>query len=234
MPNWASNLSAISLAITTATVATATPPRVVAVEDRLFARTSDMIFLIREVFDNHGAHHIAQTDLIYVTRSLRDGADRGFQVIERMVTYTPDPDRPSGTGNVTYHTPVSRIDPYAAREDAGAWPVGPLTLDASPEMDAGGIRVTATDGASYFLDTQTVQSLVDDTLLTVRQIVPDLDLTPDPDSFDPLAFDVSTDCSVVTALTFWPATDDPAMVQLACEVADNLQFATLWLVVPKI
>lgn len=83
MPSWVTRL--VLLLAGAAGAASATPPQIVSVRDMLYARDAGTLPILRAITDNHGRHGVMQTVTLLVFRSLTDGADHGFQVVERRI-----------------------------------------------------------------------------------------------------------------------------------------------------
>lgn len=86
--NWATRLCVAALIA--AGPVWATPPQVMTVEDALFARNADTLFLLRTITDNHRLHMVRQTDTLLIHRSLAGGDDRGFRGVARVIDFGPD------------------------------------------------------------------------------------------------------------------------------------------------
>ena len=212
-----------------ATVSVATPPRVVSVEDHLFARNDTTLFLIREFIDNLGSHTFQQTDWILIHRNISNGDDRGFQAVARVVDWGPYAD-----GDRIEPLPLSHAaNPYELFTNGDARPLRtPRWPTEVAELTEAGLRFAANDGTVYMLGLPDLEARIEDTLISSRGLLPDPDLTTEPDPFDPAAFAPVSECrpDMVHRMDFIP--EDPVLVRLDCEDAETGQQARLWLLVP--
>jgi hypothetical protein len=236
MRNWATRALLAVLSVGALPVM-ATPPRTIEIRDRLFARNSETLFLIRETLDNHGLHGVTQTDTLLVFRSLAGGDDRGFQGVARVVDRGPD-----GDPRVETLPLASPANPYDLFSDFDAWPLqAPRFRDPSAVSLSGeGLQL---DGFGTAGPLQFALPLDDLTLRLQDSLSASLHLLPPhtvgggsigPHPFDPAAIDILRDCTVSNHLVLHDAETDPALVQLTCEIEDGLGGAQLWFVVPQV
>ena len=235
MQSWATNAArsvSLALGLGLATTAFATPPRIVNVEDRLFARNDGTLFILREVTDNLGFHQVTQTDTLLIFRDLQDGTDTGFAVVERMRDNGAD----SGPERAIYETPETAQNPYAIRAEHGAWPLGPALRSPSDIwLDTDGIRLADEwSDTTYALSLTELQARLTATLLSVRHMAPAFETSTNVDSFDPHAFDILAECSVDGRRTLNHTKDDPALVSFSCNDHETGQFARLLILVPQV
>lgn len=234
MQNWAHSLVSLLLM---AAPAAATPPQIVSVEDTLFARNADTLFILRKVTDNHGLHTVLQTDTLVAFRALDGGDDRGFRMVARVIEYGPD-----GQPRVQSLPLSATFNPYDLFVDFDAWPIETYDrpLPASLVLNDQGLQFEGYgyEGETAFgLTVEDISLRIEDTLLTTRTIAPLNRVgggTTGPDPFGPALFDVTADCRVTAVHTFYDFADDPALARLTCNDTEELQNATLWLVVPQI
>ena len=214
----------------------ATPPRTIEIRDRLFARNTDTLFLIREIRDNHGLHGVIQTDTLLISRDLAGGDDRGFRGVARVVDRGPDSD-PRAEGLPL----TSPANPYDLFRDFDAWPqTAPRHGDPSlVSLSGDGLDL---DGLGHFGPARFSLSLDDltlrlrDTLSAGLQVLPPHTVgggSIGPHPFDPTAIDILRDCDVSNNMVLRHAETDPALAQLSCEIEDGLGSVQLWLVIPQ-
>ena len=210
----------------------ATPPRTLAIEDRLFARNADTLFLLRRSVDNHGLHGVAQTDTLMIFRSLDGGDDRGFRAVARVVDSGP------GSSPRAETLPLAApLNPYSVYGDFEAWPLD-RPMRWNPEdvtLDDTGLSLAGHD-ARYVLPLAGVAARIEDTLSASQQLLPAHRIGGGrigSHPFDPAGFDILADCAPSSALPLNDLPEDPALVELTCADEDGLARAVLWLVVPR-
>lgn len=225
MRSWASK--AILLALLATQVA-ATPPRIVDVHDELFARNADTLLILRRVEDNHGRHGVLQTDTLLVFRSLADGADRGFQVVESLVENWIDGPR------VAPVDLAHRANPYEFR-GIDYWPLrAPLHWREDAFLTRDGLTVRDQGAPVYHLGRDDLKALIEDTLTATASIRPDARVPGGDASFALPLISPEKDCAPDSILLQDETPGDPALVQLRCLDEESGQRATLWIVVPRV
>lgn len=233
MRSWATSLFALLLA----GAAQATPPEIVDVEDRLFARTEDRLYLLRSFTSNDGLHGVTRTDILQITRTLDPGDDRGFRGVARQVDLGPWHEGGPRVQTVPLQNPA---DPYGLLAD-GAWPLqdpDPTPLSGAILLPTGlhGTALGPTGRAAYLLPMSDLSARIVDTLSASRAILPFQRLgggSTGPDPFDPALYNPARDCRVTATLPLSDYETDPLLARILCQDEDELQRATLWLVVPR-
>ena len=236
MRNWATRIGAALIAALLATPVFATPPQVIHVEDQLFARNADTLFLLRRIIDNHGLHLVQQTDTLLIARSLSSGDDQTFHGVSRVIDYGPD-----GAPRVETLPLAAPANPYDVFADFGAWPVHVPDFweTADIALDATGFRVTAWGSGEeriYALSLDELTRRVTETLQAGRDALPlhrvGGGIGPDP--YGPGLFDIRRDCIPGRFTTLFHAPGDPALAQLVCEEPRLGQTVRLWMLVPRL
>lgn len=225
MRSWANKLAALVLIL--GSPAMATPPQIVNFDDTLFARNEDTLLILRQVTDNQGRHSILQTDTFLVFRSLTDGGDRGFRVVERVVENWVDGPR------AEYLPLADPANPYAYRAD-GYWPVRtPLFWREEAFLTGDGLTVRDQGQPVYHLSLEALKLHLVDTTTATRGILPPLHQDGGVDPYDPYAFDPVRECDPAVILPLNDFPTDPALVHLQCRDEETDQQAKLWVVVPR-
>jgi hypothetical protein len=222
---------ALALCLGLAGAASATPPQIVSVEDRLFARNDGTLFLLREMRDNRGRHDVVQVDTLVVFRDIAGGDDRGFRGVARVIDWGESGAPDSGARSEV--VPLTEAqDPYDIFADFEAWPLDEPRRDAGGvTLGADGLRVAGGGGQTYRLSVADLDLRIRDTLEAGRGILPVLFAEGGVDPFDPGAFDPGTECVPDGVRRLDPG--EPVLAAILCEDAETGQMARLWVVVPE-
>lgn len=211
-----------------ASAALATPPQLVTVEDHLFARTADQVFILRELQDNLGTHQRQLTDTLIVFRDLETGSDLGFQAAARVIDNGPEAEP-----RVEILPLTAPRAPYSLFADFGAWPLRePIFVRLTGEIGGAGLTLLDRGEVVYHLSHAEVEAHLEDTLRAARGILPVHYAEGGVDPFDPAAFDLIQDCGVPSSMAL--EAGEPGLALLACEDGETGQRARVWVVVPPV
>lgn len=227
-------LTALILA---ASVAQATPPRAVFVDETLLAETEDHLMVLRRVRDNLGFHYTMQTDVFLIARPLNGAGDSERWHVRAGVDNGPEWKEFGMPQRLADRTPEGAVDPFAVVAERGGFNLleGPLNDEFSEAVilpDA--IEVRQGGETTHRLSLETAAIVMGASLEGTMDMLSQRQSRPVEVSDVPIS---AVACRTVGHYSY-PISIEPFRpgfaVKLACRDEVDTAGAAVWLIVPPV
>jgi hypothetical protein len=209
-------------------VARATPPQVVSVDDLLFGMTDTHLFLLRRLEDNMGFHGVTQTDVLLVARNRATNADEDIWPVARSLHRAEE-------GAVETLAIAGAVNPFEIAQARGArlllgWSGQPIRA-AEVAVTWGETALVLADGrsaATFRLGYEEMSARLEEGLEQTRDRLPPYFTEGGGDVLRGVRFDPAVDCEVAgfveMAAAVW-------LARVSCENDETMAPVSTYMVV---